>query len=103
MQKLNTKNKKIVIISSVIVVVLLVVLFIQQVIMLQIAHSTFNNYYTFRGCVQLLSTTTDSGICRTGSGQVIKIVLYNGKWYLDGDLPVCMIGFPGGSCLINTP
>jgi len=103
MQKLNTKNKKIVIISSVIVVILLAVLFIQQVVMLRKAHSTFPNYYAFRGCVELLATTTDSGTCRTGSGQVIKMVLYNGKWYLDGDLPECLISLGGGACLIDMP
>ena len=90
MQNFNSKNKKIVIISAVIIVILLVVLFIQQVVMLRKAHSTFENYYAFRGCVQLLATTTDSGTCRTGGGQVIKIVLYNGKWYFDGDFLAAM-------------
>jgi hypothetical protein len=103
MQNFNSKNKKIVIISAVIIVILLVVLFIQQVVMLRKAHSTFENYYAFRGCVQLLATTTDSGTCRTGGGQVIKIVLYNGKWYLDGDLPQCLVPLPRGNCLLNMP
>jgi hypothetical protein len=53
------------------------------------AHSSFENYYAFRGCKQLLQKTDGFGICKTDSGDVIKIVLYEGKWYLDGDLPVC--------------
>ena len=57
------------------------------------AHSTFENYYVFRGCVQLLEKTDTYGTCKTNSGQVIKIVKYNnGRWYLDGDLPTCWHG-----------
>ncbi len=51
------------------------------------AHSTFENYYAFRGCSQLLEKTDTYGRCVTSDGQTIKIVLYSGKWYLDGDLP----------------
>jgi len=53
------------------------------------AHSSFDNYYAFRGCTQLLQKTGTYGICKTDSGETIKMVLYKGKWYLDGDLPVC--------------
>jgi hypothetical protein len=53
------------------------------------AHSTFENYYKFRGCVQLLQRTDTYGICKVNSGETIKIVKYQNKWYLDGDLPVC--------------
>ena len=56
------------------------------------AHSSFENYYAFRGCIQLLQKTETFGICKTDSGQTIKMVLYKGKWYLDGDLPVCDFG-----------
>lgn len=35
----------------------------------------------------MISTTTDSGICKIPSGQIIKIVEINNKWYLDGDGP----------------
>lgn len=82
------------------VVVLLVLAFIvafavSQVFFLRNAHSTFENYYAFRGCVQLLDKTDTYGTCRTDSGQVIKIVEFNGKWYLDGDLPW---GCVGGIC-----
>jgi len=98
-----SKNKKIIVGGIVILIILFVVLFVWQVVFLHKAHSTFENYYTFRGCVELLATTTDSGTCRTGSGQTIKIVLYDGRWFLDGDLPVCLIGLPGGSCLMHMP
>ena len=57
--------------------------------MLDKAHSTFENYYAFRGCAQLIDKTDDYGICKTTSGAVIKIVKFQNKWYLDGDLPVC--------------
>lgn len=57
------------------------------VIYLHKAHSTFDAYYAFRGCRQLVEKTYDYGICRLASGDIIKIVKYQDKWYLDGDLP----------------
>lgn len=60
---------------------------VSQVLSLQKAHSTFDDYYKFRGCTELLGKTADSGFCRVANGHVIKIVKYQGKWYLDGDLP----------------
>ena len=60
---------------------------IDQYFVLQKAHSTFDNYYAFRGCTELISTTTTSGVCKTGSGDTITIVLINGRWYLQGDGP----------------
>jgi len=56
------------------------------------AHSSFENYYAFRGCTQLVQKTDSFGICKTDSGETIKMILYKGKWYLDGDLPVCDFG-----------
>jgi len=74
--------------TALIVIVTIIIGFIfQQFFILQKAHSTFENYYNFRGCIQLISTTTDSGICKIPSGQIIKIVEINNKWYLDGDGP----------------
>jgi hypothetical protein len=52
-----------------------------------LAHTTFERYYAFRGCVQLVDKTDTYGDCRLSNGQIIKMVLFNGKWYLDGDLP----------------
>lgn len=56
------------------------------------AHSSFENYYKFRGCIELLSKTKDSGVCKLNSGKTIKLVKFNNRWYLDGDLPVCWHG-----------
>jgi len=56
------------------------------------AHSTFDNYYAFRGCTQLIKREPTYGVCKTGSGQTITIVQYHGKWYLKGDLPLGMLG-----------
>jgi hypothetical protein len=56
---------------------------------LNIAHSSFENYYNFRGCVALLEKTDTYGICRLPSGETIKLVKVKNKWFLDGDL-----GFP---------
>lgn len=55
--------------------------------MLNTAHSTFENYYKFRGCSDLIEQTETYGICMTSSGEKIKIVLIEGKWYLEGDGP----------------
>lgn len=77
-----------------IAVILLIVLVvgIGQILYLRKAHSTFENYYTFRGCQKLIQKTDTYGTCRLMSGQVIKIILYDGKWYLDGDLPWACVG-----------
>jgi hypothetical protein len=54
---------------------------------LQKAHSTFDNYYKFRGCRELIQKTDGYGTCKLKDGTTIKIVKYQGKWFLDGDLP----------------
>ena len=64
-----------------------------QVYSLDKAHSTFENYYAFRGCTQLISRTDTEGVCRTASGATVKIVKYQGKWFLDGDLPCGFLCF----------
>ncbi len=61
-----------------------------QILYLRKAHSTFENYYKFRGCTQLLQKTDNYGICKTIEGTAIKIVKYKDRWYLSGDLPVCL-------------
>ncbi len=85
------KNKAVIIVISA-AVMLALVFGINQWLYLDKAHSTFENYYAFRGCVQLISTSSDSGICRTNSGETIKIVKYQNEWYLDGDLPWACLG-----------
>jgi hypothetical protein len=64
-----------------------------QVLYLKKAHSTFENYYAFRGCSELLTKTDDYGLCKISSGETIKIVKFQGKWYLDGDLPCGFLCF----------
>lgn len=58
-----------------------------QVYRTNLAHTTFERYYAFRGCAQLIEKTDSYGRCKLGNGQEIKMVLYKGGWYLDGDLP----------------
>ena len=58
-----------------------------QYFYLKNAHSTFENYYTFRGCSKLLQKTDTWGTCQTKSNDTIKIVKYQDRWFLDGDLP----------------
>jgi flagellar biogenesis protein FliO len=53
---------------------------------LKIAHSSFENYYNFRGCVELLEKTDTYGTCKLSSGETIKLVKVENKWFLDGDL-----------------
>ena len=64
--------------------------FFRYTLYLQKAHSSFDNYYAFRGCEKLLSRTATDGTCVTHSGQTIRIVESQGRWYLDGDLPACL-------------
>ncbi len=50
------------------------------------AHSSFEKYYTFRGCEQLLEKTDTYAKCSLKNGEIIKLVNVNDKWFLDGDL-----------------
>jgi hypothetical protein len=84
---MKSRTQKVVWVFIAILIVAAGGLVLEQFLFLQKAHSTFDNYYTFRGCTQLLSTTTNSGVCKTLSGDTITIVEINGKWYLQGDGP----------------
>jgi hypothetical protein len=75
------------------VVTFVIIFGINQVLFLRKAHSTFENYYAFRGCIQLVKKTQDYGLCKLNSGRTIKIVKYQGAWYLDGDLPCGFLCF----------
>ena len=67
--------------------ILLILMFgIYWLHILRVSHSSFDEYYSFRGCEQLLERTQSYGVCRTSHGDIIKIVSVNGRWYLDGDL-----------------
>lgn len=85
--KFLKKNKQIVI-PILLIGVLTLIFAVYQVLYLRKAHSTFENYYAFRGCVKLLKRTSDYGLCKISSGQTIKIVKFQGRWFLDGDLPL---------------
>lgn len=93
MDGMTIKSKTVIGISAVLTLCLIAIA-AWQFLVLRKAHGSFENYYAFRGCAELLSRTDTSGICRTRSGDTIKIVEYRGKWYLDGDLPWC----PFGAC-----
>ncbi len=69
------------------VMLVLGILAVNQWMILNNAHATFDNYYAFRGCTKLLTKTDSYGTCKTGAGETIKIVKFNDKWYLDNDLP----------------
>ena len=86
-------TKKTIVIVVLLAGILIGIFGIYQVLYLRKAHSTFENYYVFRGCRQLLERSEDYGICKISSGQTIKIVKYQGKWYLDGDLPCGFLCF----------
>lgn len=83
-------------------VFILAVIAAWQIATLRIAHSSFDNYAAFRGCETVTSRTGSMGTCTTNAGQSITIVKYDGRWFLKGDLPVCMIGF-GSFCLVHQP
>lgn len=78
--------------ACLIAVLAIVCVGISQWFYLRRAHSSFENYYSSRGCVELVDKTDDYGICKTSSGKTIKIVKYRGKWYLEGDLPRACLG-----------
>ncbi len=88
----ENKKIKVVIVIGALIIIALAILVGWQFFVLRKAHSTFENYYAFRGCAQLISRTDNYGICKTYSGQVIKIVKFNNKWFLDNDLPWGCIG-----------
>jgi len=86
-------NKKIVIIIIILLVIIVFTFGLYWILYLQKAHSTFENYYAFRGCVKLLNKTDNYGFCELASGETIKIVKFKDKWYLDGDLPCGLLCF----------
>lgn len=63
---------------------------LNQMLILKKAHSTFENYYVFRGCTQLLKKDDSYAICKTKTNEILKLVQFHNKWYLDGDLPFCL-------------
>ncbi len=57
------------------------------------AHDTFDGYCKWRGLV-VESKESDYGMCKNIiTGKKYKIVLYQGRWFLDGDLPCGFLCF----------
>lgn len=81
------RKNKILIVLLLIVILSILVFGVIQFFELRKAHSSFDNYYAFRGCTQLIQKTGTYGICKTKSGATITIVEINNKWYLEGDGP----------------
>ena len=90
---MNIKKPKNLIIAAILILIVLVIFSTYEVLKLQKAHSTFDNYYNFRGCIKLISRTDDYGICQTSSGQTIRIVKFDKRWFLEGDLPCGFLCF----------
>lgn len=85
-------NKKTAFIAIGIIALIIIALCVRYVLFLRDAHSSFDKYYAFRGCQQLIEKTDTYGLCKVASGETIKIVKYQERWFLDGDLPVCSFG-----------
>ena len=85
------KQKRLIIVSMFLIALIFLVIAINQFFYVQNAHSTFDNYYAFRGCNQLVEKTDNYAYCKIPSGETIKIVKFNSWWYLDGDLPSCLL------------
>ncbi len=84
---IRNKYRKMLIVFIALLLLIVASISIYWLLVLQKAHSTFNDYYDFRGCVKLIGKKSSYGTCELNSGKVIKIVKYQNKWYVDGDLP----------------
>lgn len=84
---MDKKARRIYFVALIVLAYLFIVFATYECATVTVAHSTFENYYKFRGCVYLINRTQTYGYCSLSSGKIIKIVEYQGKWYLDGDLP----------------
>ena len=81
------KKYKIIIIVCSVLILLFGAFVTYQVITTNLAHNTFDGYCKWRG-LTVVSQTSDYGYCKNETnGMQYKMVLYQGKWYLDGDLP----------------
>lgn len=72
---------------AIVLIIILVIgaLGLYQIHTLNVAHSSFENYYKFRGCVELMEKTDTYATCKLSSGETIKLVQVDNKWFLDGD------------------
>jgi hypothetical protein len=83
-------KKKILVVSLAISIIFVLLIFgfvIYQAITTYQAHGTFDGYCKWRH-LEVVNQSSDFGYCKDAiSGQVFKMVLVDGRWYLDGDLP----------------
>ena len=87
------KNKRIIRLTLITIVAAIGIGAIAQVTYLQWAHRTLANYETFRGCETVLETSPTKATCRLHDGNLITMVNYGKRWYLEGDLPHCVRGW----------
>jgi hypothetical protein len=85
--RLAIMRKHTIVVAIIIGAAIIINIGVAQIFIVQNAHNSFANYYKFRGCTELISRSDTSGVCKLSSGETIEIVLFQGKWYLDGDLP----------------
>ena len=75
------------------VIVLFGIFVIYNMITTYKAHETFEGYCQRRGLV-VEKKESDYGYCKNlRTGKEYKIVLFKGRWYLDGDLPCGFLCF----------
>ncbi len=68
-------------------VVIIGIFMAQKIITTNQAHERFEGYCEWRG-LKVVTKTSDAGFCNDPvSGQVYKMVLFKGRWFLDEDLP----------------
>lgn len=76
-----------------IVIVLLGVFLLYEIITTYKAHETFDGYCRWRG-LTVENRTSGFGYCKNPhTEKEYKIVLFKGRWYLDGDLPCGFLCF----------
>ena len=81
------KKKKIIISIVVTLFILFGIFVIYEIITTYNAHKTFEGYCKWRG-LAVESKSANFGFCKNFNiDKEYKIVLFENKWYLDGDLP----------------
>jgi hypothetical protein len=81
------KNKKLIFASCILISIIFAGFIFYQVITTYKAHETFEGYCKWRGLVPI-NKSADYGWCKNEiSGETYKMVLFNNRWYLEGDLP----------------
>lgn len=83
---MNLINKKNLLPVSIIIVIFGIFI-ADKIITTYKAHETFEGYCKWRG-LEVENKATNYGYCKdSATGKEYKMVLFKGRWYLDGDLP----------------